>query len=228
MVNAKAIEQRESLSAERIELAALELIEEQGLSAFSLRKLAKKLGCEAMSIYHYFPSKGHLMDALVDRVISEMLPVPDKGLPWIERVRIAMMDWRRVFTSRPSLYIFMATHRLNTPAALRMLDGIIGLFCDGGLEREEAVRVFRALGYYLMGAGLDETAGYTHGPSTVEPVPGDIMQREYPNVVAAAPYFRAIEWDKTFELGLDLLLRSVEELVEERRQEASRRVQAGG
>ncbi len=49
----------------------LELIEADGLEAFSTRKLAAKLGCEAMSIYHYFPSKAHLMDALLDRLVGD-------------------------------------------------------------------------------------------------------------------------------------------------------------
>ncbi len=216
MAKKTAPRSREPLSAERIELAALDLIEADGLAAFSLRKLAAALGCEAMSLYHYFPSKNHLMDALADRVVAEMPPVPDPNLPWIERVRQQARDWRRVFTARPSLYLFMATHRLNTPAGLRLLDATIGLFCEGGLEREEAVRLFRALGYYLMGAGLDETAGYARGPSTVKPVPEEIMERDYPNVAAAGRYFRESEWDKTFEFGLDLMLRNVETIVEER------------
>jgi AcrR family transcriptional regulator len=225
---AEQAKQREPLSAERIEIAALELIEAQGLASFSLRKLAARLGCEAMSIYHYFPSKGHLMDALVDRVVAEFPPLPDDRLPWRERLRQVARNWRRVFVSRPNFFIFMATHRLNTPAALRMLDRLIGMFGEGGMDREAAVRLFRAIGYYLMGAGLDETAGYARGPSTVKPLPDDVMKRDFPNVHAAAPYFRPSEWDRTFELGLDLMLRGVAQLVEEEgsandRRDAARR-----
>ncbi len=215
--------QREPLSAERIEIAALELIEERGLASFSLRKLAARLGCEAMSIYHYFPSKGHLMDALVDRVIAEIPPPPDHQLPWIERLRQAGRGWRHVFTSRPNFFVFLATHRLNTPAALRMLDGLISMFGEGGMDRATAVRLFRAVGYYLMGAGLDETAGYARGPSTVKPLPDDVMQRDFPNVYAAAPYFQPSEWDKTFDLGIDLMLRGVAQLLEKEARANGRR-----
>lgn len=69
--------EREPLSAERIEHTALDLIEREGMAAFSTRKLAAELGCEAMSIYHYFPSKGHLLDALVDRVVGTEMTVPE-------------------------------------------------------------------------------------------------------------------------------------------------------
>ena len=49
-----------------IESAALAVIERSGLADFSILHARRPaLGCTAMSLYHYFPSKGHLMDALV-------------------------------------------------------------------------------------------------------------------------------------------------------------------
>src|SRR6185295_4470078 len=77
---------REPLSKERIELAALDLIEREGHNEFSMRKLAAQLGCEAMSLYHYFPSVAHLRDALLDRCVAETY-LPPRDLPWLERMR---------------------------------------------------------------------------------------------------------------------------------------------
>jgi AcrR family transcriptional regulator len=213
-------EQKQALSPERIELEALALIEEEGLAAFSTRKLAARLGCEAMSIYHYFPSKGHLLDALIDHVVAEMPPFPDPGLPWLERVRIVGRDIRAAFTRRPNLFMFVGTHRMNTPKALAFLEKSIALFEESGLPRELAVRVFRSVSYYVMGTALDETAGYARGPSTVAPVPFEVMQKEYPHVVTAGQYFTPADFDKTFELGWELMLTGIAALVkahEERR-----------
>jgi AcrR family transcriptional regulator len=39
-----------------------------------------------MSIYHYFPSKAHLMDALADRFVS-LIPIRPADLPWQQRLR---------------------------------------------------------------------------------------------------------------------------------------------
>ncbi|MBI4920535.1 MAG: TetR/AcrR family transcriptional regulator [Devosia nanyangense] len=199
---------KESLSRERIELAALELIEAEGLAAFSTRKLAARLGYEAMSIYHYFPSKGHLMDALIDHVIGELPPFPDASLPWLGRVRSLGRDVRRAFTRRPNLFVFVATHRMNTPRALAFLNRSIALF-EEKLPHELAVRVFRSVSYYVMGASLDETAGYARGPSTVEPVSEETMQRDYPSVAAAEKFFKPAEFDETFELGWELMLTGI-------------------
>ncbi len=209
---AKTPAPREALSRERIEMAALDLIEREGLAAFSTRKLASDLKCEAMSIYHYFPSKGHLMDALIDHVIAEMPPMPDASLPWIERVRRMGYEVRRAFTRRPNLFLFVGTHRMNTPKALAWLNGMIQLFFDSGLPREQSMRVFRSVSYFVMGAGLDETSGYSRGPSTVEPVPDAVMQRDYPAVREAGPYFGPAGFDRTFDVGWEALLEGIEAL----------------
>jgi len=206
---------REPLSRERIELAALELIEREGLAAFSIRKLGTALGVEAMSIYHYFPSKAHIMDALIDHIIEEMFPFPPADLTWKERLRITAHQWRDLLKRRPSLFTFVATHRLNTRKSLRWLNEVLRMCGDAGLTREQTVRMFRSFGYYLNGAVLDETAGYARGPSTVEPVPDEEIAKDYPEVAAAAPYFRAGEWDKTFDFGVDLLLEGYAQLAEE-------------
>ncbi len=90
------------MSRDRIEEAALELIERDGLEAFSTRKLAAELGCEAMSIYHYYPGKAHLLDAIFDRVIGE-LPPDDPALPWRARIEVLVQAYRAMAPPLPAL-----------------------------------------------------------------------------------------------------------------------------
>lgn len=205
-------DRKEPLSAERIELAALELIEAEGLEGFSTRKLATALSCEAMSIYHYFPSKGHLMDALIDHVVAEIPPMPPKSLPWIEQLRRLGYNLRSAFTRRPRLFLFVGTHRMNTPRALAFLEQSVRFFEDSGMPHEVAVRTFRAVSYFIMGTALDETAGYSRGPSTVAPVPKEVMDRDFPRVEAAARYFTADQFDATFALGWEAMLDGIAKL----------------
>ena len=212
MPRAAAKAEKEPLSSERIELAALELIEEEGMAAFSTRKLAARLGYEAMSIYHYFPSKGHLMDALVNRIVASELTVLEPGSePWRAQLERSAWEWREMALKHPAMFPFLSMHRFNTPTALRWLNSVIGVMTRTGLAQETAVRLFRAVGYFLNGAMLDETAGYTRGPSTVEPVPQNVMEREYPEVVAAGRWFAEPERQNTFGIGLKLLLDGIEQ-----------------
>jgi AcrR family transcriptional regulator len=203
----KTAPRRVPLTRERIETTALDLIEDEGLATFSTRKLAQALGCEAMSIYHHFPSKAHLMDALLDRQIASMPPL--SGGTWIERLRIGAHDIREMALKRPEFFQFMALHRMNTPTALRWLDGWIATFREAGLKDEAAARLFRSLSYYVIGAALDETAGFAKGPSAAVPVEDAAVARDYPNVAAVGPYFKPAHHRKIFDTGLETLLDGV-------------------
>src|SRR4051812_19581630 len=123
----------QGLTADGIAAAALDLVDREGIEALSYRRLAEAIGCEAMSLYHYFPSKAHLVDAVVDRAFSE-LQVPPPGGQWAERVRKAAWNYRAMALSHPKLYPLMAVHRMNTAVGVRKLDAIIGLFRDGGFD----------------------------------------------------------------------------------------------
>ncbi|MBN8994700.1 MAG: TetR/AcrR family transcriptional regulator C-terminal domain-containing protein [Rhizobiales bacterium] len=196
------------LSRDRIEEAAAEMIEAEGLEAFSIRRLAAALGYEAMSIYHYFPSKAHLFDALLDRMVASMAIAPAE-LPWLERLRITARSYRDAALRRPQFFKFAAIHRMNTPTGLAYLEALLAIFRDAGFDAETAARAFRALGYYVSGAGLDEAVGYAKGPSAAEPVPADVAARAYPLITAANPYFREGVRDATFDLGFEMMLEGI-------------------
>jgi AcrR family transcriptional regulator len=199
---------RQTLNRERIETEALVLIEAQGLEAFSTRKLGQQLGCEAMSIYYHFPSKAHLLDALVDRTLNG-LPIPPKNLSPAQRIRSIAQAWRAMSRQSPRFYLWMALHRWNSESGVRFLAEVLDCFHAAGLKPEQAARGFRVLGYYLLGATLDETSGYAQGPSSVEPLPDEAVQRLYPQVAQAGRYFQPEHFDATFELGLKLLLQGL-------------------
>ena len=196
--------QREALSRSRIVQAALALIERKGLQEFSTRKLGAELGCEAMSIYHFFPSKQHLLDALVDHAIAS-IEMPDSGLPGLERVQRLAYAYRAMAHRYPKLYSLVAVHRLNTPTGVRFIEAVLGMVREATGEDESAARLFRAVGYYLTGAAIDETAGYAKGPSAAEPVGDAFIEKECPLLFRSAKYFQRPEWDKTFALGLEAL-----------------------
>jgi len=198
-----------ALSRERIALAAMALVDREGLAALSTRRLGNELGCEAMSIYHHFPNKAHLMDALVDLMLAEArVPAAHDG-DWLERLRQAAHSFRAMALKHPKFFPFFAVHRLNTPAGVAFINGVIGILREAGFSDRDAARYFREIGYYLTGAALDETAGYAQGPSAAEPVSNATIAADYPHLAAAAPYFQPGQFQATFETGLEMLLDGV-------------------
>lgn len=210
-VRAKARDRRPArpgvaLSRERIAAAALALVDREGLAGLSTRRLGDELGCEAMSVYHHFPSKAHLMDAVVDLMLTDARVAMAEEGDWLERLRRAAHGFRAMALKHPKFFPFFAVHRLNTLAGVGYIDSIIGILRDAGFSDRDAARYFREIGYYLTGAALDETAGYANGPSAAEPVSSETIAADFPNLAAAAPYFQPGHFEATFEAGLEMLL----------------------
>jgi len=196
---------RQPLSRARIVEAALALVDQEGLSALSTRRLGVRLRCEAMSIYHHFPSKQHLLDAMVDHVIGG-IELPPGGGDALQRVRETLVAYRAMAHRHPAFFPYVAVHRLNTPTGVRFIDRVLGLIRAAVVDDQLAARYFRVVGYYLVGAALDETAGYAKGPSAAEPVDDATIRAECPELTRAAPYFQRGHWDATFDLGIDALM----------------------
>ncbi len=198
----------EPLSRERILAAALDQVGAEGLAGLSTRKVGERLGCEAMSIYHHFPSKQHLLDAMVDHAIASV-EMPPASLAPLDRLRRVSHAYRAMANRFPALFPLVAVHRLNTPTGVRFIEALLALVQAVLPDPELSARHFRTLGYYLVGAGLDETAGYAKGPSAAEPVDDGFIARECPRLIAVAPYFQPAHWDSTFELGVEALLAAI-------------------
>lgn len=196
---------RQKLSPERIAETALALIDEAGLDSFSFRALAKRLGCQAMSIYHYYPSKAHLFEALVEICLAE-IPVPAPDTPWCDGLRGVARAIRQMAIRHPGFFLYFSIFRMNNRAGLSMLDGVLRILEEITPDAERRAHQFRALSYYIMGAGLDEAMGYAHGPSAVDPVPADEAARDFPAIMAIGPYFQDPYHEAIFEYGLEAML----------------------
>lgn len=207
-VNKRRSPARPALTRERIEVEALALIAREGMEAFSTRRLGEALGCEAMSLYNHFPSKAHVLDALVDRVLSG-IPIPDRSLPAGLRLQQLAQQWRTMARRHARFYPWLALHRWNSPMGIAFLGEILDCFRGAGLSDEAAARGFRVLGYYLLGATLDEISGYAQGPSSLNPMTEQELNAQYPHVAQAGRYFTPEHFDKTFELGLHVILQGL-------------------
>lgn len=197
------------LSRDTILQAALDLVAADGLAALSTRRIGERLGCEAMSIYHHYPGKQHLLDAMVDHAIGS-IEWPPEDLPPVDRLRFAMDAYRAMAHRFPALFPLVALHRLNTETGVLFIERVLHLVQDVVTDPELAARHFRTLGYYLAGAALDETSGYAKGPSAAVPVSDAFVVRECPRLVAASRYFKPQEWDRTFALGAEALLEAMQ------------------
>ena len=123
------------------------------------------------------------------------------------------LAYRQLVLRHPGFFLYFAIFRLNNRSGLTFLDRILRLFEETGLPPEERARRFRSLGYYIVGAGIDESMGYAHGPSAIDPVPEAEARRDFPAIIAIGPWFAPSHHARTFEAGVDTLLDGIEEAI---------------
>src|SRR3954453_17431756 len=84
----------ERLSRERILRAALDVIDRDGLEAFSMRRLAQELDVWPMSVYRYFRDKDELLDAIAAHTAAAV-PLGSDAASWREQLT-DLLDGARV------------------------------------------------------------------------------------------------------------------------------------
>src|SRR3954451_1834385 len=99
----RAARTRTPLSRDAIVNAAIEVLDEEGAEALSMRRVAEKLGAGAASLYWHVPSKAALIDLILDRVGAELeLPEPDPSR-WQEQLKEVMRSIRAVLARHRDL-----------------------------------------------------------------------------------------------------------------------------
>ncbi len=197
------------LTRERIAAAAVALIEQEGLEGFSTRKLGEALGIEAMSIYHHFPSKGVLLDAVASAVLGHC-EWPTTGAP-LQRLAESMRRYRELGRRFPQSYPLLALRRLNSTTAFDMMEYLFGCLAELGFDAPMRAVMFRLLGHWLTGATLSELAASSRVPhSTPRVAAAQIDLQRYPRVRESTPYLMPEHFDVGFEFGLATMLATIE------------------
>ncbi|ALG12460.1 TetR/AcrR family transcriptional regulator [Kibdelosporangium phytohabitans] len=130
-----------SLTVDKIAAAGIELADEEGLAALSMRRVATKLGVGTMSLYRYVPSKAELIDVILDRVVSDAITHEQmaelEGETWREKLISIAHSGRRLYLRHPWLLQISQARPLVGPNALRSFDRYLGALRDTGLTTVE-------------------------------------------------------------------------------------------
>ena len=137
-----------ALSRDIILSSALDLVDEEGLSALSLRSLGKRLGVSQAAFYRHFPDKAALLegiaeqvwrltfDSFLDRVDtgafnpeSAPTPTPAMSEPTEDVPASPLLIYMRTYAhclastlrSHPGAVMLLLTHPMSTPEQLSLL-----------------------------------------------------------------------------------------------------------
>ena len=204
------------LSKERVLRAAIELADSEGIEALSMRRLAKELGVEAMSLYNHVANKDEILAGILDLVASEFELPSDNG-DWKTAMR------RHAISSRDALLrhrwatsLWMSAQGGGT-ARLRNGDWMLRTLREAGFSRDLIYHAFHILESYILGYTMQQL----NFPYKDEELAGmaetflkQLPAGEYPDFVEhVMQHLEPHEGDAGgFELGLNLILDGLERL----------------
>ena len=146
---------RAPLNRELTLQAAMLIADGEGLDAVTMRRLARELGVEAASLYHYVHGKDEILDGLVEAVAAEVDP-PLPCTDWRTAISQRAQNTRAVLRRHPWAVSLMASRKSPGPATLGLLETGIRCFRDGGFSILQAAHAISAVDSYVHGFVLQE------------------------------------------------------------------------
>jgi AcrR family transcriptional regulator len=182
---------RAALSREQIITTAFQFIDENGLSELSMRRLAKQLRVEAMSLYRHVNGREDLLEGVVDRMVARLQLHPDKEQlgpadGWQSYLQWLAHGVRALAREHPNAFPLIATRHPAAPwlrPPLRSLDVVeefLATLMARGFSEGRAVMAYRAFSSFLLGHLLLEASLLGAQTSPAEE-PLDEGQSDVPN-----------------------------------------------
>jgi TetR/AcrR family transcriptional regulator, tetracycline repressor protein len=167
------------LSLDRIVTATLELVDERGIGAASMRAVSSRLGVRSMSLYRYVRDRDELFDAVVERIVNELADDPEVQLRPVNGWRPYLTGMahgvRRYARAHPHAFPLVATRPpaapwVNPPLrSLRWVEAMLSGLAAEGFTDEQVLFTYRTFNGFLLGHLLLETSAM----SLRDPKPGD-------------------------------------------------------
>ncbi len=202
-----------AISRDEVVAAAVGLLDEVGLAALSLRRLAATLGVSAPTLYWHVADKRALLDLMAERMVGEhSRPVaPAPGQPWWEWLADSARAQYRALTAHRDAALVVAGNRPTTRASLEHVERTLEVLVDAGFEPPEAMEAVFGVGHYVLGAALEAQAEAGRDEHPPDP--------ELQAGIAELPLLRAagrggLDADRVFESGLASLLDGLRARVE--------------
>ncbi len=211
-------QQRVPLSRERVLAAARDLCDAEGLAGLSMRRIAERLGVEAMSLYHHVGNKDRILDGLVDGVFAEITVPPRDGTCWREALAVRCHSARAVLLRHGWAVGLLDSRRQTGPCTMAHHDAVIGCLRRAGFTLAATTHAFSLIDSYLYGFVLQELAMPIRTPADLDSVGQELLtalpEDAFPAFSEMVRHTLTVGWDpdQTFAVGLGAVLDAVARL----------------
>ncbi|WNS43113.1 TetR/AcrR family transcriptional regulator [Paenibacillus sp. MMS20-IR301] len=218
--------QQPQISEERILEASWELLGEDDIEKFSMRRLADRVGIQAPSLYWYFKSKQKLYQRLANQISKIIVEEFQVEGGWKEQLAGLAVTVRSVLSRYPCSTQLMMMTLPHEPDIIRFNNLMLLCVESTPLKPEHKMQVATTLMNYVFFFVLDN---YQHERNVTavimnkEELPGegmlqllDTMSEADSGVfrrVFTTGLFELMGTDQAFEFGLKLIILGIEQVI---------------
>ncbi len=203
------------LTRERALASAMTLADAEGLEALTMRRLAKELGVEAMSLYHHVTNKDDILDGMADIVFSE-IELPSHDVDWKTAMRQRAVSQRAALLRHPWALSILESRTSPGPATLRHHDAVLGRCRAAGFSVAMSAHAFSLIDSYIYGFVLQEITLPFQDDNVeeqVEEIIGHLSPNQYPHLTELTVEHvlqEGYSYGAEFDFGLQLVLDGLE------------------
>ncbi|MHC3471010.1 TetR/AcrR family transcriptional regulator C-terminal domain-containing protein [Streptomyces sp. 7R007] len=204
---------------ERIVAAALEIVDEEGSDALSMRSLAQRLGSGTATLYRHFDNRAALVAHVVDRMF---------GVVELNGEQLLAMGWQQAMrTVAHTMFDALARHRNAArllveqvplgPNAMALREHCVAVLLDSGFPRRVAAYAYATLSRYVLGFAVQDN-GHGGAGQPGDAQLADVFRRVDPELFPATATVAGVmpvPIEDEFSFGLELLLSGLARLRDE-------------
>ncbi|GAA2947166.1 TetR/AcrR family transcriptional regulator [Glutamicibacter bergerei] len=173
-----------SHSREKIARVAVELADERGLDAVSIRAVAQQIGAGAASLYRYVDSSDQLLDLMVDRVSGEYVFDELAGSPEEQLLALAAQGRAIMHTHRWLAPLVQST-RVPGPQTLHYLESALSALAGTALSGTQKLQTIAMLTAITSAFVINELSQQDAQPRGVIELQQALASGQYPLLTAA-------------------------------------------
>ncbi len=210
---------RPALPLDRILTAALELLDEQGADALSMRSLAQRLESGTATLYRHFSDRAELVAMVVDHILGEVdLDAHEVAeLPWQQACMLLAQHMFDALSRHGNVASLLIGYIPMGPNALANRERCLSVLLDNGFAPAVAAHAYATLARYVLGFAI-QLSGSTAGAEPAAEQDAEVSAAfhrldpsRYPATVAVADDL-PVPLDEEFAFGLRLIVAGLERL----------------
>jgi AcrR family transcriptional regulator len=199
---------RPPIPLDRIVTTALQIVDDEGADALSMRTLAQRLDSGTATLYRHFTGRADLIAHVVDLVFGSV-EIDAAGLStmtWQGACKTAAYSMFDALRSHPNVAPLLGADVLIRPNAMAAREGLIAILLDNGFPPALAAQSYATLARYILGFAIQLTshrddlddAGLSQLFHNLDP-------RQFPATVKVADSLPVSLADE-FAFGLELII----------------------